>query len=89
MPQVFNAAEMRIRGTELEKFAASKARSRKDMVRKGAARSARGSGAGRAHKADSIPVGGTAATKSSKWRAQSSQLREAIRQVSSPPSCYS
>lgn len=72
--QVFNSSEMRIKGTELEKFARNKSKgvnrgkNRPQATRRGF---------------DDTPVGGSGMTsgKTSKWRQQSSLFREAIRQV--------
>lgn len=79
--KVFNAAEMRTKGTELEKYVKNQGRGRK--------RSAKGTGGkGRTHTTssrhlDETPVRAAGGAKSSKWRQQSSQFREAIRQVGS------
>eukprot|EP00752_Nemacystus_decipiens_P005609 g5077.t1 len=74
--KVFNAAEMRIKGTELEKFAKSKS--------KGSSGGAGGNGRGgktRPRGFDDTPVGGVRGAKSSKWRQQSKQFRDALRQA--------
>lgn len=70
---------MRIKGTELEKYAKSKGRGRK-AVGRGA------EGKGRSHgnssrSFDETPVNVGGRAKPSKWRQQSSQFRDAIRQV--------
>lgn len=83
--KVFNAAEMRIKGTELEKFAKTKGR----LGAGGSRNGGRGAGGHRGGKAatargfDDTPVGGGGGggAKSSKWRQQSKQFRDALRQV--------
>ncbi len=78
--QVFNAAEMRLKGTELEKFAKSKGR-----ARGGGGNGRGGGGKARPRGFDDMntitPVGGAGGAKSSKWRQQSKQFRDALRQV--------
>lgn len=77
--EVFNAAEMRTKGTELEKY----------VKRQGRGIKVSGKGAGGKNKTrtmssrefDETPVRARGGAKPSKWRQQSSQFREAIRQV--------
>lgn len=82
--QVFNAAEMRIKGTELEKFAKSKGRASGGGTGRGTGANGRG-GKTRPRGFDDTPVGGAGGAKASKWRQQSKQFRDALRQVSRQP----
>lgn len=77
-PKVFNAAEMRVKGTELEKYA-----KRNAVANGGRGRGRKGKGEGKPPPRgfDDTPVGGGARAPASKWRQQSSQFRDAIRQV--------
>ncbi|CAB1119581.1 unnamed protein product [Ectocarpus sp. CCAP 1310/34] len=76
--KVFDTAEMRLKGTELEKFAKEKGRA---GGRGGEGRGRGGRGPPRGY--DDTPVGGAAArgARSSKWRQQSKQFRDALRQA--------
>ncbi|CAM9121210.1 unnamed protein product [Ectocarpus sp. 6 AP-2014] len=76
--KVFDTAEMRLKGTELEKFAKEKGRA---GGRGGGGRGRGGRGPPRGF--DDTPVGGAAArgARSSKWRQQSKQFRDALRQA--------
>lgn len=93
--QVFNAAEMRIKGTDLEKFAKSKGRASGGGNRGRGAGNRRGGKAAQPRGFDDTPVGGAGGAKASKWRQQSKQFRDALRQVGwmltlplSPQQCY-
>lgn len=82
--QVFDTAQMRTKGTELEKFAKKQGRTGGG----GRGGTSRGGGGGQAAPRgfDDTPVGrgGRAGgKKSSKWRQQSKQFRDALRQVRS------
>ncbi|CAM9373377.1 unnamed protein product [Ectocarpus fasciculatus] len=85
--KVFDTAEMRLKGTELEKFAKEKGRAG-GGGRQGGRGGRGGGGRGRGGKGpprgfDDTPVGGAASrgAKSSKWRQQSKQFRDALRQA--------
>lgn len=75
---------MRLKGTELEKFTKEKGRAGGGgrLGGRGGGGKGRG-GRGLPRGFDDTPVGGAAArgAKSSKWRQQSKQFRDALRQV--------
>lgn len=87
--QAFDAAQMRIRGTELEKFLITTKGTKSWKRAAGVEAKTAFTGRGRVSKkgprnVDEIRVGQAGGAKPSKWRVQSTQFREAIRQVRLP-----